>query len=232
ARHPQLALSLAFALIAGAAGSVVPGVHRERLARAQEQLRGAARERSAARLASAVGHRAQTLGGELLRYEGLVTGLAATLGYALERGTLEAAPRYAAEAFLDPATAPPDLSPSPSYGKPVSPRWPVVVVPPGTPPGLAAEDTALVAGLRGAMRAALGAARQGPRDPGALDRAIVGHETPVEWLYAALERSGAMALFPGARPDWDATYDPRRRPWYRQAKAAFEREGRLRNWSS
>jgi len=63
-----------------------------------------------------------------------------------------------------------------------------------------------------------------------VDRAILAHEVPLEWSYVALERTGAIVLFPGTQ-GWGPDYDARERTWYTEAMAAWVARREPASWT-
>jgi serine/threonine protein kinase len=106
---------------------------------------------------------------------------------------------YDSASFADPARRPPDLAADLAFGMPVSHAHPVVHGAPGTPP-----ETVRAAGARLALLESELARQSGPDAP------------PVGWTFVGTE-SGVHVSWPG-HGGLAADFDPRQRPWYRQAR--------------
>jgi len=158
--------------------------------------------------------------------EGLLEGLSVGAELALEHGQPAPVALYTNDDFAKPASAPPDLAPSPHYGGgPISVEHPAVVLPSGgTTPGTDRGIRQLLALKPLFQRIFLEAHGQrevpasGPKVREVLDR----QDLRINWIGVAL-RDGALVGYPGYG-GVPADYDPTGRPWYRQALPAGGRK--------
>lgn len=157
-----------------------------------------------------------------LFFEELLEGLATATVQARTSGALSTEPLYMANDFYTPGRAPPDLAPASRYqGKPISTEYPVNILWEDSPPGPVLRDTLRrVAPLRYPFRRMFILSRNEriPHLPPANAHRIIGEEgVPLVWAYFAL-REGLLVVYPGHAPtELPAGYDPRQRPWYRNA---------------
>ncbi len=226
----QRATALAvLAIVLASLTAVVWSGWRRQVDLANQTLESQVRERRVAELLGQVSGRAQRIDNDLLWYEGMLQAIGDSALYALSRGTPTEGPWYHTSAYRDPATAPPGLVESPSYGKLIHTDFPVYTAAPGVPEAVWRADLGLVDGLRDTIRRVFlvdPRSATPPADRAAQHQRIVDGSRSLRWAYVALERSGLMYMFPGAK-GWDDKYDPRTRPWYRDAVG---RHGRV--WST
>jgi serine/threonine-protein kinase len=204
-------------------------LHRRAVDLTAQELHSQVREQEITVLLGQVSGRAQRIDNDLLWYEGMLQAIGDSALYALSHGTPTDGPFFHTSAFRDPATAPPGMVDSAAYGKPVSPDYPVYTAAPGVPDAIWRRDLGLMDGLRDTIRRVFlvdprNAVPKTGRD--AVAKRISQGSRSLRWAYVALERSGLMYMFPGAR-GWDDKYDPRTRPWYRDAVG-----GHGRVWSA
>ena len=228
--HPQLAALVMAVTLGLVALGVAWEVHRQSLAAARSRLETARRERVVADLVSQVGARTSQAAIRFQQIGALTVGIAARASQLVSQDDAGEAPLLAPAVFATPQTAPPESRPAARYGgRLVSPRQAIGAGPPGAQ---IEHDLRLLRQLTGELRACFVPPGVRLSNAPRVDQAILGHELPIEWAYAALERSGVIAVFPGSTSIWGPDYDPRQRPWYREGVSAYLREGQLRNWST
>ncbi len=209
-------LLIALLLLASGLGAAW-SAYRRQADLAEQTAESQRRETQIAHLLGVVSGRAQRIDNDLLWYEGMLQAIGDTALYALSRGTPTDGPWYHTSAFRDPTRAPPGLSKSGAYGKPIHTEFPVYTVAPGIPSEIHQRDLSLLDGLRDPIRNVflVDPSRSTPEpDREAQRQRIATGAGPLRWAYVALEKSGLMYMFPGAQ-GWDDKYDPRTRPWYR-----------------
>lgn len=153
----------------------------------------------------------------LIRIEGLLDALADVTITALS-GSLKPESRY----YLHDRFHPPDLAYSQRYQKSVSVDWPVFKLAPGLSETQVAPVLRQLAPLRREFRQIfLKSALSGqlPTAPEVRRRLIAETGVPLVWAYIGLE-TGIMYAYPG-KATYSADYDPRLRPWYKQALGHF-----------
>ena len=229
-RHPQLtAIGMAATLALFGLG-LGWQFQRHQVQTAEARLAAERREAALGNLVSQVSVRSGEATIRFLRIGGLTSSIAARTTEVLANDLADEAPLLPPSAFERAETAPPESVPSARYGqRRVSPRQPIGAAPPGAQ---GEHDLRLLRRLTGELRACFVASGVRRSETERIDAAILAHELPLEWAYVALERSGAIALFPGSTSTWGADYDPRQRAWYRQAVDAYLQRGRSRSWSA
>jgi tRNA A-37 threonylcarbamoyl transferase component Bud32 len=237
-QHPTRFLGLLSALAILVLVVAGGGFAWHQVAQAEERLAVERRERSAQAIRSRADEGLDNLVKHFLYYGSLSAHLSASTARVLEHGDPGELRAHPPSAFERAEGAPAGTASAAGYGgRPVSPRALVGRSAPGVDPAASERDLRLLSHLWGPLREAFLAGT-----PGALghwkplsleegDAKILAHDVPLEWAYVALERTGSIVLFPGASSAWDADYDPRKRPWYQAAKAAYEERGLRRNWS-
>ncbi|MDP2311229.1 MAG: serine/threonine protein kinase [Pseudomonadota bacterium] len=183
-------------------------------------VREVAREAAAERegrlglLIGATSGQSRRMESSLLRYEGLLQGLA-TAAEARLGDPVVRRPYFLSAAFSLPGKAPPDLVLSPYYDGRISLLHPDVVLAPGVDERLVADQVSQVVALgpvfQDVHRRSTGAAEgwQGR---------LKSTGVPIVWSYVATE-SGFLVGYPGSGVYPDA-YDPREKSWYRAAIAS------------
>ena len=174
---------------------------------------------------SRVGERAQRLANHFLWHEGVTASIASAATYALQHGHPAASALYHDSDFADPARAPRGSIRATRYREAINPHWPMWVAAPDVPPDLARADAQRLNALRFLMQDAFATGPDLPTPPTTEAERITrlqSHAVAMEWTYLGVERSGLLVIFPGARGSGGPTYDPRTRPWFSQAKAAWE----------
>ena len=228
-RHPRLVAFLLAGGMAATAAMVSVLQLRQQEAVAEAQVEAELTQRALNDLQSLTSDRAREVAIRFLSYGRLTASLAAATTEIERDGTPGERP-FPASAFELEADAPPGSVRSDHYaGRLVNPRATVGLAPPG-PKG--ERDLALLGRLEHRLRACFASPAAPLGERAALEDAIVNHLTPLEWAYVALDRSGALVLFPASSGDWGASYDPRQRPWYREAVQVYRRSGRSLNWSN
>jgi eukaryotic-like serine/threonine-protein kinase len=229
ARHPRAAGLIALTVIVASLLAVGWTAWRRQADLAAQALASEVREGHITAVLGQVSGRAQRIDNDLLWYEGMLQAIGDSATYALARGTPTSGPFWHTSAFRDPATAPPGMSASTAYGKPIHPEFPVFTVAPGVPEAVWRRDLGLLDGLRDTIRKVFVVSpTEATPDPDRVRQQarIADGSRSLRWAYVALERSGLMYMFPGAQ-GWDDKYDPRTRPWYRDGVG---RHGRV--WST
>jgi len=179
-----------------------------------------------------VAQRGQRLANHLLWYEGLTEGMVGAARHALLRGS-GSVETYSWQAFKA-GKAPAGSVHSAYYKRVISPDHGVTACAPGVAQADCDKDLGRLGTLRDHARQLFAAGPDGQaplEDLEVLRKRILEHALPIEWAYVALE-SGVIFMFPGGFGHWDDNYDPRKRPWYRQGKAALKQTPpRRRVWS-
>jgi serine/threonine protein kinase len=192
--------TLAVALLAGLL-LVVLGTASLSLLRETELLRADRQaERSQSDLLQLASEHARGIDASLQDVEIQVHRLEGAASQALmSGGGAGSEPTYLLEDFRDPEAAPRGLAPQEGYASMVDLGMPVFVSAPGLSPTRALELAAQLAPLRHAQREALDS------------------HAALDWAYLGMEE-GLMMGLPGTA-DYPDGFDPRERPWYRQAMA-------------
>jgi eukaryotic-like serine/threonine-protein kinase len=228
--HPALAVGVATFALALAALAFVWQVQSQHAKEVEAEIVAERHRRAVGELVTRVGLRTRALVLHFQRLGGVTTGLAARTTGLLAGGQPggEHPPLLRHQDFLDTKTAPAGSVKSSGYGgRLVNPRRAIGFA--QTPQGQA--DLQLLSALVGELRAGFTQGEVRLSEAARLDARILGHEAPLEWTYVALDRSGAIVLFPASTSTWGPEYDPRQRQWYRDALAAYRKHGRGRGWS-
>jgi serine/threonine-protein kinase len=214
-RHKLAMLALVgLALVAGAAATGAEFVLAQRReARAAQQAAGLQS------LLLAVSRRANAIDNFFDQYELALAAMAAHAVAALDRPAPSAHARvYLAGDFDTPGAGPPDLEPSPFYGRPTSVDWPMLALAPGVDAAAVRGDLDRLAALRPALLDALLTTQGLAADKlsaAAARKLILVDETSALRVFVALD-NGVYASYPGMGGLWPG-YEPRRRPKYRLA---------------
>ncbi len=216
--HRVLAATLFFLVVLG--GLALGGFAwwRGRAALDQQREEAAARQARLLDLADVVNRRAHEVDGAFDRYEELLTGMVYAAEVALSQPAPEDQPVWLCDRFSTPGGAPPDLSPSAIYAKPISVRELCQELAPGVRPADVGPELKRLARLSHAFfRAKLESAGEDALDlPRARQEALIRDEgVPAAYTYIGTV-DGIMATYPG-RDTQRTDYDPRKRPWYAPA---------------
>ena len=213
-RHPVLAMGAVLLVVFASLFAGVTAV-----AATQVQLsRAEAREQRMSTLLTTVAHQTSLIDGQFLKYEGLLSLVAATATDAL---TAPGAPPASEVHWLTDFDTPGALPEQPvarRYGKPISLDYPVFLATTPSEPGLQ-DAAARLAGIRNHQLRALlrsHSEQAATYTPARAWRAISEVGVPVTWAYIGLE-TGLYDRFPG-HGGLPADYDPRQAAWYALAK--------------
>jgi serine/threonine-protein kinase len=188
----------------------------------REVARGRAEAREA-RLAEILGvtaGQARRMESSLLRYEGLLQGLAGVAETRLAEPPLVAS-WFLAETFSLPGKAPPDLQPSRYYDGRVSLAHPDVVLAPGVVEDSVRDRIAQAVSLTPVFR---DVHRTSSGEAPDWEIRLRNDGLPVVWSYVATEE-GLLVGFPGTGV-YPEGYDPRTQHWY----VGTPREGSAPHW--
>jgi serine/threonine protein kinase len=221
-RRPAVTMSVVFALLlAGAVTSMLS--LRETLA---TQRAAMARSAELEAMSTAVMNRGQQIDEQLGNVKMLVEGLAGATGTLL-RASPSAGPPEQTHPFGVGGRlvghGPPlrGLAPHDRYGMAVTFDQALYLYPPGADAAAVAARLPTLAPMAADFRELLlRSAGPGPWTDDEADGLLRGGQTPVHVVYAGFE-DGLLLNYPGYEPFPEA-YDPRRRPWYVQAR---ERRG-------
>ena len=218
ARNHRTILGIAVVTLLVAAVALASNRMRERARLAEALIVAHARDRAVETLFADVSARAQHIDNHFLWYEGQLEGLASGARQVLLHAAPADLPTYRYDSFVDFEAAAPDALQAPHYGRIVSPSWPTWKVPLGMAPAVFSADLERLGHLRSRMIRVLEERPDGSAlTQEQLSRVMAaGEDQPLEWAYVALEASGLIYILPGAA-GWEESYDPRTRPWYRQA---------------
>jgi serine/threonine-protein kinase len=177
-----------------------------------ETYRSAAREEQLQRVLTVASARAHKIDVEMLDYEGLMEGFAASASIALTQSIPEDVPIYLSDQF-DRGEGPPDTREARRFGQPVSFALPSFKLAPDADP--VALDSQLRRLVRLRHQAAATLRRSTP-----LGADLSDTDGPILWIYLGTE-DGVQLSYPG-HGGYPESFDPRKRPWYH---AAMEAEG-------
>lgn len=218
-RHRQATLHTLMGVLLVALSAIGWSFYQRSLALAEIQ---AHKERLSGYLTS-VSEQSNAIDRHLLFFEGLLEGLAGAVTQARLHGAASKEPFYLQEDYRTPRRSPPDLAAASRYrGKPISADYPVYIVAPGMPAANPALREAMrrVAPLRHTFQHLFLGNSNPPGSqlsPTAIRQIIGEGEGPLQWAYFAL-REGLLVVYPGQdAATLPADYDPRQRPWYRDA---------------
>jgi serine/threonine-protein kinase len=214
ARHPMFVMATTFFVVFGAIGSagLLFGISRLQVTAAE------AREKRVSNLLTTVAHQSSLIDGQFLKYEGLLSLVAATAIDALESPVRGESPGLTLADFGDPARVS-DFEASARYGMPISLLHPVFATAPTVDPTTVAGQMAQLGALRNHQYRVLlrsHSERAANYTPERARRAISEVGVPVTWTYVGLE-SGLFESYPG-HAGLPADYDPRKAPWYGLAR--------------
>ncbi len=186
--------------------------------REEERIQAMEREQQLSGFLTAVAGRANRIDRQFLRVEAAVAGIAAATTQLLQNGRPDPGPYYTVAGFSEPGGRPPDLAPAPSYGAPVSAAWPDIKIAPGVEESAIEDTIRRLTPLRHTYRRLFTelAAAGAPGGAATTAEAVIGRQAlPIAWAYVGLE-AGFLSSYP-AVGDYPEAYDPRERPWYREA---------------
>jgi serine/threonine-protein kinase len=175
------------------------------------------REGQVSNLLTTVGRQASLIDGQFLKYEGLLSVIAATATEMLERAPIDySTPVYNNEGFADPKNHPKDLEASARYNMPISLASPVFLKPPKPGAGINTSIRKLLPLQRQYYQVLLRSLKEDAASytPKRARRAI--EKAALSWIYVGLE-DGLQSSFPG-HGGFPQNFDPRERPWYTLAK--------------
>ncbi len=183
----------------------------------REVSREAALEREA-RLGTVLGAtsgQSRRMESSLLRYEGLLQGLATAAEGRLGDPAVRR-PFYLADLFTLPGQGPPDLVPSPYYDGRISLDHPDVVLAPGVDASAVAERIAQVVALTPVFQ---DVHRRSADEQSDWKERLKATGVPIVWSYVATEE-GILVGYPGSGV-YPEAYDPRAQAWYRASTDAI-----------
>lgn len=215
ARHQVATLVVTLLVIFGSIGGAFAAFSWSRLQLSEAE----GREQRVSNLLTTAAHQASLIDGQFLKYEGLLSLVAATTVDALtgSGGAPDAVWRTQKD-FETPGSVP-DLAMAKRYGAPISLQYPVFTVPPGTDPQDFGLQFQRLAGVRNHQYRALlrsHSEQAATYTPVRAFRAIGEVGVPVTWSYLGLE-NGIFESYPG-HAGLPPGFDPRKAPWYALAK--------------
>lgn len=213
-RHRQtaLAVGIGLALLVLLTGTL--GVLGALGVREVARAASVAREARVATLLGAASGQSRRMESSLLRYEGLLQGLATTAEARLADPPV-GRPYFLAETFSLPGKGPPDLVPSPHYDGRISLEHPDVVLAPGVDLAVAADRVAQVTALTPVFQDVL---RRSADERADWREKLRATGVPIVWAYVATE-DGFLVGYPGSGV-YPTDYDPREQEWYRASLRA------------
>jgi serine/threonine protein kinase len=210
----------------------VAGLSWREVRNAQELER---REQSIGELVNHLDHEALRLTSWIGHYQGLAQQVAGAATHALLEGRPSKTQGYGLAEF-SAEVGPPGVGPAQRYGQAITVLHPLAHVPPRTGEALASAqaDLSLLLTLTPRLRSVFLSPDPGAsqRSPGTdLEEWIrrAGHS--VHWVYVT-SPSGAIVLFPGARPAWTPDHDATLRPWFRRAFEVHAATGETCTWTA
>jgi hypothetical protein len=216
ARHRRATLGAVGALLFVAVATVLFTLWRRQVIEEEARLR----EQRVERFLADVSRNAEAIDAHFLQLQGLLQGLAGAAEQALSYGTSSREPFATAADFGDPARRPKDAFRSKRYAAWVSGAQPVWAIPRRSAPELSGQIRRLVPLRR--MQRLLFLESQGRA---VADESVVPTQElldtgdlPLVWTLLGLP-SGLGSIYPGSSLVPDG-WDPRERPWYRQAQGA------------
>ncbi len=175
-----------------------------------ETYRSAAREEQLQRVLTVASARAHLIDVEMLDYEGLMEGFAASAAIALTQSPPEDVPIYFSEQF-DQGEGPPDTREARRFDQPVSFSLPSFKLAPDT------DKESLEPQIRRLVRLRHQAAATLRRStPPGVD--LANTPGPILWIYLGTKQ-GVQLSYPG-HGGYPESFDPRKRPWYQAAEHA------------
>ncbi len=208
-RHLAVIMILSFLLISSTI--TIGSLFRERSSMRTSRMR----EKKLTYLLTKVAAQAHYIDSRFIRLEDLLIGLANNAMYLIQHGPENHEKLYWLDDFNNPEKAPPDLTQSPLYGKPVSIDYPVVKLAPGVKAKDVIDIMHRLAPLRYHYKKMFLDSRNSfsPLTEEEARRLMTIHGLPISWAYIGLE-AGVMYSYPG-KGKYPKGYDPRVRPWYR-----------------
>ncbi len=164
-----------------------------------------------------VGSQAQHIDSRFLEYEAILEGIAAAASNLLNHGHADPSPYYLHTDYLIADTAPPDYTPAPAHNIPISVDWPVYKLAPGVTRRAAEPVIRRLNPLRHTLKRLIVRSHDLDipiNDVAAIRQVIRSAGLPIS-TFLGLEE-GFLMDYPG-RTGYTEVYDPRQRPWYRQA---------------
>jgi eukaryotic-like serine/threonine-protein kinase len=186
-------------------------VYQQQKAGMEAQLQG----QRMSQFISEVATQAQHIDTQLLKYEGIVQGVAAAAVTLLEGGHPDPGRFYDHKDFIDPELAPPDLAESSVYGFPISTGWHAYKLAPGVEYEQVENLVRIINPLRHTFKRMIlksHLTEVAVNDDETARRIIKDEGLPLVWTYIGLEE-GIFAEYPG-KSGYPPDYDPRKRPWY------------------
>lgn len=214
ARHRQTALAGVAVLILLVFATAALGIAAALGVREVSRQAAEVREGRLAMLLGVTSEQSRRMESALLRYEGLLQGLA---GIAETRLADPPRPRpyYLSGLFSTPGKGPPDLLPSRFYDGPLSMAYPDVVLAPGVDERAVAGRISQLVSLTPAFREVH---RRSADDAADWEARLRSDGLPIVWSYVATEE-GILVGYPGSGV-YPEAYDPREQHWYRETKGA------------
>ncbi len=215
ALHQVATLVLTLLVIFGSIGGAFAAFSWSRLQLSEAE----GREQRVSNLLTTAAHQASLIDGQFLKYEGLLSLVAATTIDALtgSGGAQDAEWRTLKDFETEGAVA--DLAMAKRYGAPISLQYPVFTVPAGNDPADFGLQFQRLAGVRNHQYRALlrsHSEQAATYTPVRAFRAIGEVGVPVTWSYLGLE-NGIYESYPG-HAGLPPGFDPRKAPWYDLAK--------------
>jgi eukaryotic-like serine/threonine-protein kinase len=215
-RNRTLALVLFLLVLLGGLLTNLYNIHTQQQERENEKRLAEYKERALIELLMATSSQSQLIGERFLTYKGLLRGLAASAEAKL---TLPSPIQtvYTNEDLVALETSPKDMTQSPRYNKRISVDHPVIKFAPNTEQDALLERSYQLASLhkdfqnvllRSFSEEALTWSYEKKR------KYILEGNSPVVWAYVSTEE-GIHSAYPG-KGQYEADYDPRRRPWYQE----------------
>jgi tRNA A-37 threonylcarbamoyl transferase component Bud32 len=211
-RQTALAIGLGLSLLVVLTG--VLGVLAALGVREVAQQAAAEREARLGLLLGATSGQSRRMESSLLRYEGLLQGLATAAEARLGDPPVRR-PYFLADTFSLPGQGPPDLVPSPYYDGRISLLHPDVVLAPAVAPEAVADRVSQVVALGPVFR---DVHRRSAEEAADWQERLKATGVPIVWSYVATEE-GFLVGYPGSGV-YPAEYDPRAQTWYRAAVTA------------
>lgn len=212
-RHIHLSISLALGLILLLAAAIIAS-----LVQSNRELKAAkARQLSLAHYQADVAGQTHRIDRQFLHLAHLLDSFAEKVDDALAPGPRHTGPLYSSADFDSPQRRPPHMVQAPAYGKAINFVWPTYKLAPAV--DLAAAEPRLRAAyaLGPVFRKTLFASaleREGEK-PAQQEEVASQRGLPIKWLYVGFA-DGVFVSYPG-KGGYPPAYDPRQRPWYKEA---------------
>ncbi|MFN7145004.1 MAG: serine/threonine-protein kinase, partial [Myxococcota bacterium] len=214
ARHRQTALAVVAVLTLLVFATAALGVAAALGVREVSRQAAEVRAERLARLQGVTSEQSRRMESALLRYEGLLQGLAGIAETRLA-DPIRPRPYYLSGLFSTPGKGPPDLLPSRFYDGALSLAHPDVVLAPGVDERAVAGRIAQLVSLTPAFRAIH---RRSADDAPDWEGRLRNDGLPIVWSYVATEE-GILVGYPGSGV-YPEAYDPREQHWYLETKDA------------